>query len=150
MTSILPVQLLRPEAIMPQKAHAGDLGFDLCAAQPAVILSGDWSSIQTGIALALPFGCAGLILPRSGLAARLGVTVLNSPGLIDSGYRGEVGVILINWGDEPFHIQPGDRIAQLLIIGAQLPELAAVDVLPEAADDRGAGGFGSSGGFSGA
>lgn len=131
---------------LPERAHPNDLGYDLYAAAPAVILPGDWSVVGTGLTLALPPGFAGLVTPRSGLASRLGVTVLNSPGLIDAGYRGEVGVILINHGDEPFHVQPGDRIAQLLIVAACLPELREVDTLADS-DSRGSGGFGSSGGF---
>ena len=141
------MQKLIPEARLPARAHDHDLGYDLYAVGPAVILSGDWSVVGTGISLALAPGVAGLVLPRSGLSAKLGVTVLNSPGLIDAGYRGEVGVVLINHGDEPFHVQPGDRIAQLLLVPALLPELEEVSELPASPDQRGQGGFGSSGGF---
>ena len=141
----LPVCKLNPQAQLPTRAHAGDLGFDLYAAQPAVLPAGDWATVGTGLQIALPAGVAGLVLPRSGLAARDGISVLNAPGLIDSGYRGEVGVILINHGHEPFHVSPGDRIAQLVLVGAHLPEMTWVEVLPESGDMRGEGGFGSSG-----
>lgn len=139
------MKLLRPEARLPRRAHGGDLGYDLFAAAPAVILSGDWSVVLTGISIALPEGFAGLVTPRSGLAARQGVTVLNSPGLIDAGFRGEVGVILINHGDEPFHVSVGDRVAQLVVTECALPEMKEVSELPELGDGRGGGGFGSSG-----
>lgn len=141
------MKLLSDSAQLPTRAHDEDLGYDLYAASPAMILSGDWSVVSTGVSLALPSGVAGLVTPRSGLAAKQGVTVLNSPGLIDAGYRGEVGVILINHGDEPFRVQPGDRIAQLVLIPALLPVCKQVSELPEGGDQRGAGGFGSSGGF---
>lgn len=141
----LQVKLLVDGARLPERAHGDDLGYDLYAAAPAVILSGDWSVVSTGLALSLPPGVAGLVTPRSGLAAKQGVTVLNAPGLIDAGFRGEVGVVLINHGDEPFRVQPGDRVAQLLLVGALLPEIIAVEELPSGGDERGAGGFGSSG-----
>ena len=141
----LPVKLLRPSAQMPRRAHGGDLGYDLYAAAPAVLPPGDWSTVATGIAIALPLGAAGLILPRSGLAANDGISVLNAPGLIDAGYRGEVGVILINHGHETFHVSPGDRIAQLLLTPAHTPTLNQVPELPQSEDGRDQGGFGSSG-----
>lgn len=141
----LPVKLLRAEARLPRRAHGGDLGYDLYSAAPAVILPGDWSVVSTGISLALEPGYAGLVTPRSGLAAKAGVTVLNSPGLIDAGFRGEVGVVLINHGDEPFHVSIGDRIAQLVVVECALPEAQVVEDLPDNEDGRGEGGFGSSG-----
>lgn len=141
----LMVQTTRPQAKLPTKAHPGDLGYDIYAAAPAVLLPGDWSVVQSGIALALPPMVAGLVLPRSGLAAKLGVTVLNAPGLIDCGYRGEIGVVLINHGDEPFHVGVGDRIAQLLLVQTSPAELEFCQSLPQPEDDRGAMGFGSSG-----
>jgi len=141
----LPIKLLRPGAQIPRRAHAGDLGYDLYAAAPAVLPPGDWSTVGTGIAIALPMGSAGLVVPRSGLAANDGISVLNAPGLIDAGYRGEVGVILINHGHETFHVSPGDRIAQLLIIPAYTPEFQQAAELPDSADQRNQGGFGSSG-----
>jgi len=142
---LLQVRKIHPQAQLPVRAHAGDLGFDLYAAKPAVLPSGDWANVGTGLQIALPLGVAGLVLPRSGLAARHGISVLNAPGLIDCGYRGEVGVILINHGHEAFHVSPGDRIAQLAFVGAYLPEIVLVDELPAADDSRGNGGFGSSG-----
>ena len=99
----------------------------------------------TGVAIAVPPGLAGLVLPRSGLALRHGITTLNAPGLIDPGYRGEVGVILHNAGAEPYTVEPGDRIAQLVLVPCATPATRIVDALPEGGDDRGAGGFGSSG-----
>jgi len=101
--------------------------------------------VPTGIAVALPPGVAGLVLPRSGLAARHGIGVVNGPGLIDPNYRGEVRVILVNHGDERFEAQAGDRVAQLLLVPFLCPALNAVDELPPSGDDRGTGGFGSSG-----
>ena len=141
----LPVRKVHPLAKLPSRAHEGDLGFDLYSAQPAVLPPGDWSAVGTGIQIALPSGSAGLVLPRSGLAARSGISVLNAPGLIDAGYRGEVGVILINHSHETFRVSPGDRIAQLVIVGAELPQMAWTENLPDPEDDRGQGGFGSSG-----
>ena len=101
--------------------------------------------MPTGVAVALPDGCAGLVVPRSGLAARYGISVVNGPGLIDPSYRGEVRVVLVNLGDEPYQGEPGDRIAQLLLVPFVAPATRVVDVLPESADGRGADGFGSSG-----
>jgi dUTP pyrophosphatase len=101
--------------------------------------------VPTGIAVALEPGVAGLVLPRSGLAARHGIACVNAPGLIDPNYRGELRVILINHGSEPFTAQPGDRIAQLLLVRFLSPPVTVVGELPDGGDDRGAGGFGSSG-----
>jgi dUTP diphosphatase len=101
--------------------------------------------VPTGVAIALPAGYAGLVLPRSGLAFRHGVTCVNSPGLVDPNYRGELCVILVNLGAEPFVAEAGDRIAQLLLVPFSMPELVVVDELPSGGDDRGANGFGSSG-----
>jgi dUTP pyrophosphatase len=95
--------------------------------------------------VALPEGHAGLVVPRSGLAARYGISVVNGPGLIDPSYRGEVRVVLVNLGDEPYQGEPGDRIAQLLLVPFSAPAARVVDALPESADGRGANGFGSSG-----
>ena len=105
--------------------------------------AGGRASVRTGIALEIPPGHAGLVLPRSGLAARHGIACVNAPGLIDPNYRGEIGVILINHGSEPWSAQAGDRIAQLLVTPFAAPALTVVDELPDS--DRGAGGFGSSG-----
>jgi dUTP pyrophosphatase len=128
----------------PAPAHPGDAGHDLCAAEPAVIEPGGRASIGTGIAIEVPEGYAGLVLPRSGLAARHGIALVNAPGLIDSGYRGEVRVLLLNTDrDEPFEVAVGDRIAQLVLVAYAAPDLEEVGELAESA--RGAGGFGSTG-----
>jgi dUTP pyrophosphatase len=128
----------------PAQAHEGDAGYDLHAAEAATIGPGERASVGTGIALAIPEGQAGLVLPRSGLAARHGISVVNAPGLIDSGYRGELRVLLLNTDtDEPFTVQPGDRIAQLLLVAVETHDLLEVEELDETV--RGAGGFGSTG-----
>ena len=135
---------LTEEAREPTRAHHGDAGFDLYAVEAASIPPGGRASVGTGIALAIPGGWAGLVLPRSGLAARHGITLTNAPGLIDSGYRGEVRVLLLNTdASETFEVSPGDRIAQLLLVRHEEPELVEVASLEESV--RGAGGFGSSG-----
>ena len=128
----------------PARAHAGDAGYDLHAAEAATLAPGERASIGTGIAVEIPDGCAGLVVPRSGLAARHGIAVVNAPGLIDAGYRGEVRVLLLNTDRaEPFDVAPGDRIAQLVLVRHEAPELVEVESLAESA--RGAGGFGSTG-----
>ena len=101
--------------------------------------------VPTGIAIALPPGVCGLVLPRSGLAARFGIGVVNGPGLVDPEYRGEVQVVLINHGDAPWSASPGDRVAQLLLVRFEAPVVEVVEELPPSADERGAAGFGSSG-----
>jgi dUTP pyrophosphatase len=128
----------------PTRAHEGDAGYDLHAAEPATLAPGERASVGTGIAVEIPDGCAGLVLPRSGLAARHGISVVNAPGLIDAGYRGEVRVLLLNTDrSEPFEVGPGDRIAQLVIVRHEAPDLVEVESLDESA--RGVGGFGSTG-----
>jgi dUTP pyrophosphatase len=135
---------LREEAREPTRAHDGDAGYDLYAVESARLGPGQRASVGTGIAVAIPEGWAGLVLPRSGLAARHGITIPNAPGLIDSGYRGEVRVLLLNADpQEDFEIAPGDRIAQLLLVRHEAPEVLEVESLDETA--RGVGGFGSSG-----
>jgi dUTP pyrophosphatase len=135
---------LSNDAREPSRAHDGDAGYDLYALEPASIGPGERASVGTGIALAIPEGWAGLVLPRSGLAARHGITLPNAPGLIDAGYRGEVRVLLLNTDPrERFEISAGDRIAQLLLVRHESPELIEVESLEETV--RGAGGFGSSG-----
>jgi dUTP diphosphatase len=135
---------LTDRAIPPAQAHPGDAGYDLFAAEAAVLEPGRRASVGTGIAVAIPDGCAGLVLPRSGLAARHGITLTNAPGLIDSGYRGEVRVLLLNTDpDVPFDVAAGDRIAQLLIVRFESSPPEEVDSLDETA--RGSGGFGSTG-----
>ncbi len=106
---------------------------------------GERAMVPTGVAVAVPPGMAGLVLPRSGLAHRQGISCVNAPGLVDPNYRGELRVILINHGQDRFQAQAGDRIAQLLIVPFATPELVVVDALPAGGDDRGANGFGSSG-----
>ena len=135
---------LDPEATPPTRAHHDDAGYDLHAAETATIAPGGRASVGTGIAVAIPDGHAGLVLPRSGLAARHGIALVNAPGLIDAGYRGELRVLLLNTDREaPFDVAAGDRIAQLLIVRHEAPELTEVDSLEETV--RGAGGFGSTG-----
>jgi dUTP pyrophosphatase len=135
---------LSGEAREPTRAHHGDAGYDLYAVEPVTLAPGERASVGTGIAVAIPDGWAGLVLPRSGLAARHGITLPNAPGLIDSGYRGEVRVLLLNTdAREAFEIAPGERIAQLLLVRHEAPELVEVESLEESA--RGADGFGSSG-----
>jgi dUTP pyrophosphatase len=128
----------------PAQAHEGDAGFDLHAAEAATIAPGERASVGTGIAVAIPEGQAGLVIPRSGLAARHGISVVNAPGLIDSGYRGELRVLLLNNDPvETFGVRPGDRIAQLVLVRVETEETAEVEELDETV--RGAGGFGSTG-----
>lgn len=135
---------LSPGAAAPERAHDDDAGYDLRAAEPATLGPGERASVGTGIAVAIPEGHAGLVLPRSGLAARHGMTVVNAPGLIDAGYRGEVRVLLLNTDPlEPFAVAVGDRIAQLLVVRHEAPELVEADSLGETL--RGAGGCGSTG-----
>jgi len=135
---------LSASAVAPARAHADDAGFDLCACEAVELGPGERASVGTGIAVAIPDGQAGLVLPRSGLAMRHGISVVNAPGLIDSGYRGEVRVLLLNTDrTERFSVQIGDRIAQLVIVRHEAPELVEAEDLGET--PRGAGGFGSTG-----
>jgi dUTP pyrophosphatase len=137
-------QRLSDAARAPERAHEHDAGWDLRAGEPATIGPGERASVGTGLAVAIPDGRAGLVLPRSGLAARHGIALTNAPGLIDAGYRGEVRVLLLNTDrSEPFVIEPGDRIAQLLII--DLPEVEFTESAALTETARGASGFGSSG-----
>jgi dUTP pyrophosphatase len=140
----LNVSRLQESATLPTRAHEGDAGLDLYACETAHIGPGERWSVGTGIAVEVPHGHAGLVLPRSGLAREHGISLVNSPGLIDSGYRGEVRVLLLNTDPaEVFRVEPGDRIAQLLIAPIALPAPVEVEALAESA--RGEGGFGSSG-----
>jgi dUTP pyrophosphatase len=134
---------LDSRAIPPQSARSDDAGHDLCTIESISIAPGDRAAVGTGLAIALPIGYAGLVLPRSGHAARHGVTVVNAPGLIDSGYRGEIKVLLINHGNDHVVFAPGDRIAQLVII--ELPSVTFHEVAELDHTDRGVGGFGSTG-----
>ncbi|MDA3039750.1 MAG: dUTP diphosphatase [Actinomycetota bacterium] len=129
----------------PAKARVGDAAVDLPAREGGVIGPGQRRLVPTGFAVAVPDRVCALVLPRSGLALNSGVTVLNAPGLIDSGYRGEIKVVLINHGDEDFVFERGQRIAQLLVLPVPDLTLALVGVLPAAPDDRGVSGFGSTG-----
>lgn len=134
---------LDPAAILPGAAHDGDAGLDLAAISAHVIEPGDRAAVSTGLAVQIPGGHAGLVLPRSGLAARHGIGLANAPGLIDAGYRGEIRVLLHNAGEQAFEVEPGMRIAQLLVVAfAALAPVEATE-LPESS--RGDGGFGSSG-----
>ncbi len=140
----LRVRRLDEQALLPSRAYPGDAGLDLYAVEEAVLAPGERASIGTGIAVEIPDGQAGLVLPRSGLAARHGITLVNAPGLIDSGYRGEIRVLLLNTdSEEAFTVARGERIAQLVLVRVQTPEVVEVDEL--ALSERGAGGFGSSG-----
>lgn len=142
-TDQLSVQLLHPEARAPERTRPGDAGFDLRAVEPFTLAPGERALVPTGVAIALPPNHAGLVTPRSGLAVKHGISVVNGPGLVDPNYRGELKVVLINLGDETFHGEPGDRIAQLLIVPFAAPPIAIVDELDDT--ERGGAGFGSSG-----
>ncbi len=139
----LPVRRLRDDAVLPTQAYAGDAGLDLAAAEGITIGPGERVVVGTGLAVAIPDGYTGLVVPRSGLAARNGIGKVNSPGVIDAGYRGEVRVVLLNTDRrEPFTVEPGMRIAQLLVVPVPPVRLVEVDELPES--ERGERGFGSS------
>jgi dUTP pyrophosphatase len=142
----IAVVRLDPDLPLPGYAHPGDAGADLVTAEDMVLAPGERALVRTGIALALPGGHVGLVHPRSGLAARHGLSIVNAPGTIDSGYRGEVKVLLINHDrEEPIKLRRGDRIAQLVVQRFEHARFVAVDQLPESA--RGSGGYGSTGGF---
>jgi dUTP pyrophosphatase len=142
--SELRVRRLDPAASLPSRAYDGDAGLDLCALEAAELEPGGRASVRTGIAVEIPPGHAGLVLPRSGLAARHGIALVNAPGLIDAGYRGEIKVLLLNTDRvASFTVSPGDRIAQLVLVRVETPEVVEADEL--ALTERGVGGFGSSG-----
>ena len=137
------IRRLRPDAVLPRQAYEGDAGVDLVACEAAVLEPGARAVIPTGLAVEIPDGYAGFVLPRSGLAARHGIGVVNSPGLIDAGYRGEIRVVLHNSDqEEAFTVEPGTRVAQLVIAPVAAVRLVEVDEL--ATSERGARGFGSS------
>jgi dUTP pyrophosphatase len=139
----LPVARVRDGAVLPERAYRGDAGLDLAACERVELGPGERGVVATGLAVAIPDGHAGFVQPRSGLAARAGIAVVNSPGLIDSGYRGEIKVVLLNTDLEAtFVAEPGERIAQLVVLRVPEVELVEVDELPES--ERGARGFGSS------
>lgn len=140
----LRVRRLDPGATLPTRAYPGDAGLDLYALEDGVLAPGERASIRTGIAVEIPDGEAGLVLARSGLAARHGIALVNAPGLIDSGYRGEIRVLLLNTDRvAAFTISAGDRIAQLMLVAVHTPPVEEVEEL--AVSERGSGGFGSSG-----
>jgi len=140
----LPFRRLRPEAKLPTAQHPGDAGLDLCSAVDVVVEPGERAMIPTGVAVAIPDGHAGLVLPRSGLASKQGLTMANAPGLIDAGYRGEVICAAVNLDrEQAVKILVGDRIAQLVVVELPGVEPRWVDDLPETT--RGEGGFGSTG-----
>lgn len=144
----LAIHRLDDAAVLPSYAHEHDAGLDLVAVEAVTLLPGGGrAAVSTGIALAIPEGFAGLVLPRSGLAAKHGVTCLNAPGLIDAGYRGEVKVILVNHDPaEPFAVERGDRVAQLVLVETPAVEVVEVEDLGAlGGSERGSGGFGSSG-----
>lgn len=130
--------------MLPVRANRDDAGLDLVAVEAARIEAGGRRAVPTGLAVAIPPGHTGLVMPRSGLARRHGITLANSPGVIDSGYRGEVQVVMINLGEDAYDVAAGDRIAQLLVVAVDVSTPIEVDVLPES-DGRDASGFGSSG-----
>ena len=139
----LPIVRLHEEARLPERAYSGDAGLDLAACERVELAPGARAVVPTGLAVAIPEGFAGFVQPRSGLAARHGISVVNSPGLIDSGYRGEIRVVLLNTDAEnTFVAEPGDRIAQLVVLPVPELEVLEVDELP--ATERGVRGFGSS------
>jgi dUTP pyrophosphatase len=142
----VPFRRLRPGARVPERAYAGDAGYDLAAAENLVLAPGERAVIRTGIAIAVPDGYAGLVLPRSGLAVRHGISLVNAPGLIDPGYRGELMVPLINHDrEETFEVETGMRVAQLVLVRAAEVRFVSAELLEEGADGRGEGGLGSSG-----
>ncbi|MBM4147698.1 MAG: dUTP diphosphatase [Lentisphaerae bacterium] len=134
---------LRPDARLPEYAHPGDAGMDLFAAERLDLAPGERRLARTGVAIELPRGTEGQVRPRSGLALKHGVTVLNAPGTIDEGYRGEVGVILVNHGGEPYTVEPGMKIAQLVVQPVLRVQVQETSDLSDTS--RGAGGFGSTG-----
>ena len=134
---------LREDAVVPARAYDGDAGLDLASCEHVVLAPGERATVGTGLAVAVPDGYAGFVQPRSGLAARHGITIVNAPGLVDPGYRGEVRVVLLNTdATEPFVVEPGMRIAQLVVVPVASVEPVEAEELPES--ERGVRGFGSS------
>ncbi len=139
----LPIRRLRDDAIVPARAYDGDAGLDLAACDRVVLAPGERATVGTGLVVAIPHGYAGFVQPRSGLAAKSGITIVNTPGLVDSGYRGELKVILLNTdAHDAFVVEPGMRIAQLVVMPVPVVDPVEVDELPES--ERGVRGFGSS------
>lgn len=143
----IPLKRLDMDLAVPGHAHPGDGGVDLYAREDVELDPGERRLVPTGVAVAIPEGYAGLVTPRSGLAMKHGIGVVNGPGLVDSGYRGEIRVILVNHGTEPVTLARGDRIAQLVVVPVAVQEYVEVDDLPPSS--RGSGGFGSTGGSAG-
>lgn len=141
----LQVRLLHPAAQPPARTRPGDAAYDLRCAESFSLWPRERATVGTGVAVALPPAVAGLVVPRSGLAAHHGISLVNAPGLIDPTYRGELRVILVNHGDARFEARAGDRVAQLLLVPFLALETCVVDELPPSGDDRGENGFGSSG-----
>jgi dUTP pyrophosphatase len=139
------VRLLHPDARPPARTRPGDAAYDLRCTEGFSLWPNERVTVGTGVAVALPPAVAGLVLPRSGLAARHGIALVNAPGLIDPNYRGEIRIVLVNHGDARFEARAGDRIAQLLLVPFLAPEASVVAELPPSDDDRGENGFGSSG-----
>ena len=140
---VLKFKRIHPDAVLPAYAHLSDAGMDVRSVEDLVIPAGKRALVHTGLVMLLPPMYEAQVRPRSGLALKHGVTVLNTPGTIDSGYRGEVGVILANFGDADFQVKKGDKVAQLVIAPVTQPEVVETDVIDET--DRGDGGFGSTG-----
>ena len=143
MTEKLPILIVADEALMPSYAQPGDAGADLRAAEAGTIKSGQRMLVSTGVSIAIPFGFVGLVHPRSGLAAKHGITIVNAPGTVDAGYRGEIKVNLLNTSAEDWSFQAGDRIAQIVLQKFETAEFIAVSTLP--GSDRGDSGHGSTG-----
>jgi len=139
----LSIRRLRPDAVLPERAYLGDAGLDLSACERVELRPGERAVVGTGLAVAIPEGHAGFVQPRSGLASRHGITLVNAPGLVDSGYRGELRVVLLNTdAQESFVVEPGMRVAQLVVLAVPALELIETDDLPPS--ERGVRGFGSS------
>ena len=134
---------IHADAVLPAYAHPGDAGLDLCACEAATLRPGERRLVRTGLIMQLPPGTEAQVRPRSGLALKHGITLLNAPGTIDEGYRGELGVILVNLGQEPFEVAPGMRIAQMVVAPVLCVAVAASETMGETR--RGEGGFGSTG-----
>ena len=143
MSLAVPIARLHPDARLPEAAYSDDAGLDLASVEQVTLAPGERCTVRTGLAVAIPPGYAGFVQPRSGLAAKRGITVVNSPGLIDAGYRGELRVVLLNTDPaERFVVEVGDRIAQLVIMAVPAVRLVEVDQLPDS--ERSESGFGSS------
>ena len=137
----IEIQLISPNGKVPSQKHASDIGYDISSSDDVILKSNEVTLVNTGIAINLPKQCAGFVLPRSGLSTKHKITLINSPGLIDPGYTGELLVPLMNHGDKDYEIKAGDRIAQLVLINTHVVDFKVVDSLPET--DRSSGGFGS-------